>query len=69
MNKEKIKQFAETPATELRENLIVLTPAERAEIKNYELLKARGAAILQKMVDNLNDTQKTKPLAQHVDKT
>ncbi len=70
MNKEKNKQLAEMPGTGLRENLLVLTPAERAEIKNYEVLKARGEAILKKKVDNINATQDvtTRPLAR-VNKT
>ena len=63
MNNKTIEQVAEMSATELRIYLLTLTPANRAQINNDELLKARGAAILKKKVDNLNAMQKTKPIA------
>jgi len=63
MNKKTIEQVAEMSATELRIYLLTLTPADRAKINNDELLKARGAAILKRKVDNLNAMQKTKPIA------
>lgn len=68
MKKKTIEQVAEMSARELSVYLLTLTPAERAKINNDELLKARGAAILQKKMDNINDMQKTKPIA-YVSKT
>lgn len=63
MKKKTVEQVAAMSATELTVYLLTLTPAERAKINNDELLKARGAAIFQKKVDNINALQKTKPLA------
>ena len=63
MKKKTIEQVAEMSGTELKVYLLTLTPADRAKINNDELLKARGAAILKKKVDNLNAMQKTKPIA------
>jgi len=63
MKKKTIEQVAEMSATELSIYLLTLTPADRAKINNDELLKARGAAILKRKVDNLNAMQKTKPIA------
>ena len=63
MKKKTIEQVAEMSAIELRIYLLTLTPANRAKINNDELRKAMGAAILKKKVDNLNDLQKTKPIA------
>ena len=63
MKKKTIEQIAEMSGTELRVYLLTLTPAERAKINNDELLKARGAAILQKKMDNIDAMQKTKPIA------
>ncbi len=63
MEKKTVEQIAEMSGTERRKYLLSLTPAERAEINNDELLKARGAAIFQKKVDNINAMQKTKPIA------
>jgi len=63
MKKKTIEQVAEMSATELSIYLLTLTPANRAQINNDELLKARGAAILKRKVDNLNAMQKTKPIA------
>jgi len=63
MKKKTIEQVAEMSGTELKVYLLTLTPADRAKINNDELLKARGAAILKRKVDNLNAMQKTKPIA------
>ena len=63
MKKKTIEQVAEMSGAELSIYLLTLTPAERAKINNDELLKVRGAAILQKKMDNINDMQKTKPIA------
>ena len=63
MKKKTIEQVAEMSATELSIYLLTLTPANRAQISNDELLKARGAAILKKKVDDLNAMQKTRPIA------
>ena len=68
MKKKTIEQVAEMSAIELSVYLLALSPTERAKINNDELLKARGAAILQKKMDNINDMQKTKPIA-YVKKT
>ena len=62
MKKKTVEQLAAMSARELTVYLLTLTPAERAKI-NDELLKARGAAILQQKVDDLNAMQKTKPIA------
>ena len=63
MKKKTIEQVAEMSGTELSIYLLTLTPAERVEINNDELLKARGAAILQKLVANTNAqlTARVKP--------
>lgn len=63
MKKKTIEQVAEMSGTELRVYLLSLTPVERAKINNDELLKARGTAILQKKMDNIDAMQKTKPIA------
>ena len=54
MEKKTIEQIAEMTGAERRKYLLALTPAERAEINNAELLKAVNAATLKKMVENLN---------------
>lgn len=63
MKKKTIEQVAEMSPAQLSIYLLTLTPAERAKINNDELLKARGAAILKKKMDNIDAMQKTKPIA------
>jgi hypothetical protein len=63
MKKKTVEQVAAMSARELTVYLLTLTPAERSKINNDELLKARGAAIFQQKVENLNAMQKTKPIA------
>jgi len=53
-----IEQIAEMSGIERRKYLLALTPAERAEINDKELLKAVNDRMLKGMVNNLNNNVK-----------
>jgi len=58
MEKKTIEQLVEMPGEQLRTYLVALT-VKRAEINN-ELYKAKIAADVQKLVDNLNGNAQRK---------